>query len=348
MKQNEERIAEHLEDNLVKYFKEKNELVNISKEGAGVHWNCILKLNNRLCKIHCFEDRDQDNIKPEYLTSFEELGENKAYGRTYDLSKTIYSCEYWVKNESLKFLYNKFEFIDWMKRRIISIENKLLEFEPQLSQTIRELDSPWGSGLYDYEMKFNARSCELVGYGVNKPVTFSLKWDDCKLFDVRQNDLELMANVLKKWLIEGVNPTTLKKHYDWLEINDLALHYEKGEGVKGEFIESWNRIENYYQETSEQWFSGKKDSLKLISEMRSSNLDYELRAGQSLMFFILSRSRRHGLDENHPYIHITFMGENRMKVRSRQNKKVKEFESDVSYTGEFKEFVNKLKQEQIE
>ncbi|WP_406771925.1 hypothetical protein [Tenacibaculum maritimum] len=59
--------------------------------------------------------------------------------------------------------------------------------------------------------------------------------------------------------------------------------------------------------------------------MRKLGLDAKLRARQSLWFFILSRSRRHGLKENTPHIEITFLGDNKMSMKSNFNEKENEF-----------------------
>ena len=347
MKYNEENIAEKLNEHLKRHFKGKNELVRISKEGTGVHWNCSLELEDRKSKINCFEFRNYEDIKPEYLISFEESGENKAWGRTYDIIETIKSSEEWINKGDRDILYQKFEFIDWYKRRIETIENQLLQFEPLLKQTKRELNSPWGSGLYDYSIEFKNRSCELNGFGEIEPTSFRMKWDDCNLFEVKQDDLEILSEILKKWLIDEIPPSILNSQYNWIEIGDLAQFYEQGEGIKGEFIKSWETVLKFYNGLSDESYPFVKDAIKLIHEMQSVGLDNKLRAGQSMFFFILSRSRRHGLEEENPFLHVTFLGANRMKVILIMNGEQKEIEHDVSYTGSFKEMVNELLNEKI-
>jgi hypothetical protein len=89
MKFNQEYIAENLYKNLRRYFKDKEESIQISMEGTGVHWHCNLESQNRRAKIHCFEHRHYEDIKPEYLISFDESEQNKAWGRTHDIEETI-------------------------------------------------------------------------------------------------------------------------------------------------------------------------------------------------------------------------------------------------------------------
>ncbi len=348
MKHKEEYIAENLYENLKRYFKDRIESVGISKEGAGVHWNCNLELNKRKSRIHCFEHRHYDEIKPEYLISFEESETNKAWGRTHDIEETIQSSEDWINNKEIDFLHQKYQFIDWYKRRIQEIESQLVENQPILKQTERELYSPWSSGLYDYHIKFKNRSCELNGLGKIEPISFYFKWDDVILFEVKQDDVLLLAEVMKKWLIDEIEPSILENQYDWIEIGELAKYYQRGQGVKGEFIKSWNSIERFYRELSYEWHPFKEDALKLIQEMRNACLDEELRAGQSLFFFILSRARRHGLEDNHTYLQVTFLGHNQMKINSNLDNKDKDVVYEVKYEGYIEEIVKELLKEKIE
>lgn len=344
MNYSQEYIAENLFEALNEHF-ESNKVI---KKGVGVHWHCSLESGNRRSKIHCFEHRHYKDVKPEYLISFEESEENKAWGRTFDINEVIQSSRDWINEKELVFLYQKYEFIDWYKRKIESIEEHLIAYESGLEKTEREIDSTWGSGIYDYRISYKNRSCDLTGFGKNNPIGFAFKWDDCVLFEVIQSDLRLLAAVIKKWLIDEIEPSALDRQYDWLKTGNLAKYYEQGEGITGEFIESWNFIERFFGDTSDSWSPFKTDALKLIHEMRSIGLDKQLRAGQSLFFFLLSRARRHSLDENHPFLHITFLGKNRMKVHSSLNGVEDTIETEVKYSSHFKLLVEQLLLQEIE
>lgn len=93
---------------------------------------------------------------------------------------------------------------------------------------------------------------------------------------------------------------------------------EKIETRKKDFIKSWDLIENFYMEYPDDKRHFNDDALRLISEMRKLNRDEELRARQSLWFFLLSRNRWHGLD-NESHIKITFLGQNKMTIVSSVN-----------------------------
>jgi hypothetical protein len=92
----------------------------------------------------------------------------------------------------------------------------------------------------------------------------------------------------------------LQAQFPEIELGELAKYYEKGEGIKGEFIESWNLTE----ETCNELFSidpnqyhFEKYSIRLIKEIRALKLDESLRIGTRLSYFILSRARRHIVTE---------------------------------------------------
>lgn len=109
--------------------------------------------------------------------------------------------------------------------------------------------------------------------------------------------------------------------------------------IEEDFIESWNLIENSYQEYPDDSGPFTNDALRLIKEMRNNNLDKELRAGQSLWFFLLSRNRWHGLGKE-PNIRITFLGNNKMNIKSNFNGEEISKDSKVNYSGYLKKMID--------
>ncbi len=343
MKFNEEYIAENLHENLKRYFKGKGESIQISIEGEGVHWHCNLASQNRRAKINCFEHRHYEEIKPEYLISFDDSEQNKAWGRTHDIEETICSAEKWINNKEIEELHEEYEFIDWYKRKIQEIESQLLTHQSTLKKTEKRLITTWGSGLYDYKIRHKNRSCKLSGYGKTEPISFEMEWDDCRLFEIRQNDCSLLADVLKKWLIDEIEPTKLEREYDWIEVGQLAKYYEIGEGLKGELIESWNSIEKFYKQIHKN-FAPKV--LRLIKGLRQKGFDERLRAGQSLYTFKLSRSRRHGLTQEQNFIAIRFrMDKDEMIVTNKEGHEL--LVSKIEISDEFIKLFEGLTKEEI-
>jgi hypothetical protein len=98
----------------------------------------------------------------------------------------------------------------------------------------------------------------------------------------------------------------MRSKFPWLIIGELADYYEAGRPIEGEFIKSWDRMEEFYEET--RWPFA--DEVKVFIEaMRSRGYYKTLRAGTSLWSLILSRSRRHGMHGEQPYVLFEFRGD---------------------------------------
>ncbi len=143
------------------------------------------------------------------------------------------------------------------------------------------------------------------------------------------------------WKIPNTNPqryvfnfpTKIKwrnpSEYDWIEVGQLAKYYEYGEGLKGEFIESWNSIERFYERINKK-FTPK--ILNLIRQLRQKGFDERLRAGQSLYTFMLSRSRRHGLTQEQNFIALKFkVDKDEMIVTDKENNELLVDKVELSY-----------------
>jgi hypothetical protein len=86
---------------------------NISVSGNGVHWHCLAKHENRDCKIHCF-----DASGPEYYFVLNEGSKPISNGRTKSIKEVIAVTKAWLNNLSQNEIYEKFDFVDWLKRMV--------------------------------------------------------------------------------------------------------------------------------------------------------------------------------------------------------------------------------------
>lgn len=193
------------------------------------------------------------------------------------------------------------------------------------------------------------RSCRVYFYGREEAPRFALEWDECKIIEIRNYNYKRIGKIIKKWVFEKTIPSVLKIEFPELTFNELADYYEKGEGIKGEFIKSWDEIEMYYREypDSNRPFTG--DALRLIEELRNEGFDEVLRAGQSLWFFLLSRERRYGIADNRSYVQINFLGENKMVVKIIEDYEEEyAVESEVKYKGVLEKIIQELLKLKIE
>jgi hypothetical protein len=80
---------------------------------------------------------------------------------------------------------------------------------------------------------------------------------------------------------------------------------ESGDPVENDFIQSWNRITECFDLTLDEDL--RKDRVLIfIAQLRRAGYDRKLRAGQTVDMFIVSRSRRHGLRPDQPFVVFCF------------------------------------------
>ncbi len=198
------------------------------------------------------------------------------------------------------------------------------------------------------ELKDKDRSCKIYPFFFSEIPKYVFEWDDCPIFEISSTDIKRQGKIIIDWVLEKSMPSKIQTQFPEIELNELAKYYESGEGIKGEFIESWNILEEVYN----QWLSIEpreeyKDLIRLIKEMRDFKLDELLRVGTQLSVFILSRSRRHGIDENKPQIRIAFLGASKMKIYSNLKNKKKSLECEIKYEGYLERIVKELLKEKI-
>lgn len=199
------------------------------------------------------------------------------------------------------------------------------------------------------ELKDKDRGCRIYPYHFSSEIPkYEFEWDDCPLFKISSTDIKKQAEMIKSWVLSKTMPSEIQIQFPEIKLNKLAKYYEEGEGVKGEFIESWDVLENScIQSLSNKYYEEIKDELKLVKEMRNFNLDESLRIGSQLSVLILSRSRRQGIDEVKPQIRVVFLGNNKMRVYTNLKNSNKGVVSEVKYKGYLEEIIKELLKEEI-
>jgi hypothetical protein len=209
----------------------------------------------------------------------------------------------WMQNKTLTELYSNYDFIDEKKRQLEKLRIEIIKSSPQLV-TI-SLNAVFEESFSSYSLWFSNdnRSCRIYYYGYEPNPRYIFKWDDCIIFETSSSDIKRLCTLINKWVFDKAMPSTLKMEFAEIDFGKLAEYYEKGDGTVGEFILSWDDIEEFYREEN---LDKKNEILQLIKEMRSKGFERTLRAGQSLYTLVLSRSRRHGLRENQNSISFSF------------------------------------------
>jgi hypothetical protein len=306
MERPQERFARQLYDEITRQITSAKRGAQLSIEGAGVNWRVSISLLERISMVHCFAIRDED---PEFLTIFRASGDEVATARTSSMRDTVSAISRWLDGDDLPSLYNSFAFVDHWKRRLLGIRESILQCAPSLDNG-SELKY-WGSGIYYLWFRYKTRSAQISYYGKNEAPDASCQWDDCELFRFHAVDAQFLANVLKRWLCDDTKPSDMRKEFPALSIGKLADYYEAGNPIEGEFTDSWDHIEQFYDQVR---FPPKARVFELIKRLREAGYDRTLRAGQSMFTFIVSRSRRHGLHPEQSRINFEFQSEHEMRV----------------------------------
>ena len=274
----------------------------VSVSGDGVHWTCRALRAPRQCSVsffHVFE-------KAEYLTRFEEP-QGGVWGRTFDRELTIDAVSAWLQNASVADLYDRFAFVEETRRTLEKIEREVLILKPVLSDlTQRQLASEFPDLSDGCALWFSAgdRACRIAFYGYNDAPGAEFFWDSCLQMKIQTADAAQLAGLLKRWLCDRAMPSAIGREFPSVDVQSVAAFYEQGRPLEGEFLQSWDQVERFY--------SGQDAFMpvvrSLVAELRAAGYDRMLRAGTSLFDLLLSRSRRHGLRPDQPYIALSFGG----------------------------------------
>lgn len=295
-------------------------------KGCGVHWTCNVESEDRKCKINCFYTPREN----EFFATFYENSRRIAEARNASRRSTLDAVEAWLNGDDLQSLYNQFSFVDSTKRSLRNIQDQVLKLEPIIASdaTSSIVEGPVG-GIH---LTFNAhdRRCEVRSYWNNELADAWFYWDRVALFHFQIDNIPVFARVLAGWLPERLMPSAMRAKFKWLDIHKLADYYEQGRPIEGEFITSWEFIEQFFEETLNATPALSQKVSKLIREIRAAGFDKVFRAGQSLIFLMVSRSRHHGLEEGQPYLVFRFHEDLRMTVYDRLdgNRSEIEFEFD--------------------
>lgn len=267
----------------------------VSVAGEGVHWNCTAILGGRHCETACFDDGDG----PEYLIEFS----SGATGRTRSMGDVVGAVVAWLSGQELRQLHDRYAFVDGTLRSLRRVATQVIARRPELARATPSDPSHVIGELYDLWFRVEDRSCRVYYFGDNALPEAVFHWDDTELFTVSMVAVEQLAALLSRWLCERAMPSVMQAEMPWLGVGPVALAYERGEGVEGEFLASWDGVAAAYKRTLEPFGA---NAVAFIARLRESGFDRTLRAGKSVWSMTVSRSRRYGLREGQPWIAFDF------------------------------------------
>lgn len=274
-----------------------------SVSGAGVHWNCRAEREQRVFTIHCFTAPVRV-AGPEFLVRFDEKQANPLWGRTRFQAEVVAAACAWLERQSVQALYAEFAFVERQRRALEKIEQQILASQPRLAELpSRKLVPFEGSDDCTLWFRTEDRSSEVSGYTYVNIAYAKFYWDECLQFSMQTGDTILLARLLKRWLCDNAMPSAIQREFPSVVLTNVAHFYEQGQGIEGEFLESWCQVEDFYKGIQRPFAM---QVLNLIRRLRSAGYDRTLRAGTSLFSLLVSRSRRHGLRSGQPCIAFSF------------------------------------------
>ena len=283
--------------------------------------------------IHCFH-----LTAPEYLTIFQDAETEIATARTASASETVEAVRGWLLGANLAELHGRFAFVDSRKRALEQIKKEVLQVASDLEPGSELVYV--GSGIYRLWFRTETRSAVIFFYGKDEQATVNCHWDGCELFSFKDALAATLAAVLKRWLSDNALPSAMRAEFPTSPIGELADCYERGLPVEGEFVDSWNRMEDFF---ANEHFRPRLRVLRLIRGLREAGYDRNLRAGQSLFYLMLSRSRRHGLRSDQGFIAFQFgFDDDLMKVTLKHGPEEQNITTAVSITSELVTLLNRL------
>lgn len=304
----EEGLAQALHRDLQQRLAAKG--VQVWVHGSGLHWHCIARAGERNCIIHCFAVGDDDDPSAEYLAFLESGGVRLAEGRTTDPAQAASLAGDWTAGATLDVIHDRYAFVDRQRRALAEFEKQVVDFEPRLAAEVNLGVLPGVAGHCELDLFCGDRSSLVSFYGNEDSPRIYFQWDEVVLLTVQSGDVARDALMLRRWLCDRITPSAMCREFPELNPRPEAWHYEEGHGVEGEFLSTWDAMERFYRELH---FSDGDEILALIRGIREAGYDRKLRAGHSLYRLIMSRSRRHSLRKEQPYLGFDF-GDGKMTI----------------------------------
>ena len=93
--------------------------------------------------------------------------------------------------------------------------------------------------------------------------------------------------------------------------------------IENDFRSSWIAMHEFFTDLVENYDGSQhvRPMLGLIAKFQSCGYDARFRAGQSLHYLMISRSAKHGLDENDPSISFYSAGNEQFNLRYWESKR---------------------------
>lgn len=228
------------------------------------------------------------------------------------------------------------------KKLCEQIQSKLYQYNPVLSTISNtKIIKEEIFNSFQLQMQHKERIVLLCLLDDLTTIKGVFKWNDAEILEALYFDLEKLSLLIVKWLVDLENSSQLLLDFPEIKLSELAIYYENGNGVEGEFIVSWKQIESFVKNN---FGVNQQELLQLIQKIKEKGFDKMLRAGTILETIVLSRSVRYGLREDQKSVSFYFLP-SKMIVK---NKYEQIFEFDtITYNDTIENILKELVEELI-
>lgn len=296
------------------------ESTEIRVDGWGSIWNVSVVRNAARVRVHCL-----DSDVPLYQSHFMRVPPSEfiddldrqwtvAYARQHSLAETIETIDTWLASGDLEQLYKRHPAVNREIRALVALRDVAIELLPPDTAPLDSVEFEYVQGKLEscvLTLRRGIRGCDVSFAGRNANPDARWTWDDCVLFAFPVDSIVRFAAVINAWLCCETVPSTMRLQFPWLTIGQVADDYEAGDGIAGEFAESWNTVERFYSEMND---GDCEAMLRFVRQVRSHGYERKLRAGTSLFDFVVSRCRRPSRRDAKPSIEFSPRADNFMTV----------------------------------
>ena len=310
-----------------------------------MHWNCKIERNDQQCAIYCFGEK---GYAISFLTNFI----SKARGRTGLENEIISSVTSWLGNRNLNELLDTFEFIDPGKRYLEKFQENLIKTFPEFGRYANIRFEPGLNETFCLMITASNRHCHIHFYDKSEIPACEFYWEDFYVFKFSLDNMLKSALILKRWFCDNVMPSVLAKEFPFLDKGELSELSDFGKVIESDFIRSWDNVENFYREIYNYTTEDISGRLRFIHQLRAKGYERTLRAGNSSLALVLSRSMRHGLRDGQPRIIFQFGDDSKINIYTSEkvyfNEKIKLCSQGFQITPDIENLLKQLVLEVID
>lgn len=124
---------------------------------------------------------------------------------------------------------------------------------------------------------------------------------------------------------------------------------DESQQIEQDFQDSWDKMDEFFHRLVETYhWEGHRPIFNILAEMRQRGYDKQLRAGQSMSTFVLTRARNHHYRAHHGRIRLDVKSTGlQVNYYKKDEEKIEIVTDSFDYTDEIDALIQRLLQEPI-